>query len=805
MQKSDRATYVKNMNLNPAELNPYDRLSNSFWRWRQLVTTQGSKLSEEQKQKAASNYYDHMLAPTYKELGAEAMPKDLWMKEAFGAALKYDPEGGQYSGALWKGFKLGALRGFADLERLGGTAVDLLGGVVKYNASGSSWDQWMKQHTRPSEGLMDKMHEAALSVPALGYVSRSIHNVANEDQFFADAVPAQGFMENASSMVTEQALLLPLYEGIGSAMKLFGAAAKTVPAVENLTETLNSTAAGRRALPLLFAGVEGAATGAVLTAPGQGWKREAWQSAIGFMAAHTVFGLAGAGLGAIGKGVSRVAGRRTAALGEVLEGAEKEAFDNHIEELKTELQGKHVATPDEQVEAYKKAYASYASASGVPGLKALGEQAIQFAKEHKSKSTLELLKFKQDMLEHDRAKWNPVFNALRVMQKLSGGKDIASMSEEDLGKLRAAHDNFISDSLTDLPHTEGVKGATVAEASQVAKTPVAQKQIQRKVAALKAQDAASGMNKGKPDSFYQQRAEQWYLEQNAKGTAKMAERASELPVKEVKKIASKRVDVENPTIPTKYRSQYEYDKHGRVTGYSLSAAKDYKVYATRAAKESGFGNLKDWFQDLSDEDFVKDLEDWFYPKDLKDGGFFFEHESSDPGKNPNFLAFMYNYVDHMPPELGAELKQRLTDQAKVAMKLGSNVDEDRLTRYYALQMWNHVDDFLGALKHHKGEFNLFRSTQSDLLNPTKYQKQLIEEKMAEERKNFEYMYRKHPDALGSVLAVYDKLAAERYKLMMKKTSKVTDEDVARALKRQDINLELGEMQSKTGDFEHWRF
>lgn len=874
-------------------------------------------LTSDQKAAAASHFYDALLKPAYQALGASPMPKELWLKEAYGAALKYDPEGGQYSGSLWKGFRLGSLRGFSDLERLSSGALDLIGSTIKYNTSGADWYKWQQEHTHTGESMMDKLHTAALDVPVIGWMDRHIQNVANEDQFFVDAVPAQGLMENASSAVMEQALLLPLYRALGA---VGGAAAagvsEVIPQVKNLTAALNATATGRRTLPVLFAGVEGATTGALLTAPGEDWKREAWQSAIGFAVGHSVFSALGSGLGAAWKGVSNVAGRRTAKLGDVLEGAAKDAHETNLNELSLAKDGLRAASKGEEVDAYKKAYAEYASVTGVPGLKAMAEQALSFIRARAGKSTLEILREKQDLLEADRAKWNPVFNVLRVLQSLHKG-ELHTITEDEVKSLMKAHDKFISDSLTSLPETQAVKEAVKASTAQVAKTPAAQSQIQKKAEQLKAADAKTGMNKGKPDTFYTERAQQWYEEQNAKGAAQAAKSSSSLPVKEVEEIHSRREDVEDPilksskprygygsklfelefedpkdkaayilsnkgeskghkgilewyssrfkdspslhgdrvrntikemaqkgnpkdgplVIPshaskeaasaevskassslptraelkagaekTKVRSQYEYGPRGEVTGYSMSAAKDFKIYAQKAAKAEGFGNLKDWFRDLSDADFKKDLEDWFYPHDLKEGGFFFEHEgNSDPGKNPNFLAFMYNYKDHMPKEMAEELKTRLTDQAKVALKLSGKVDEERLVRYYALQMWNHVDDFLGALPQHKGEFNLFRSTQSDLLNPTKYQKELIEEKMAEERKNFQFMYRKHPDVLGHTLEVYDKLAAERYKAMMTETSSVRDPDIKRAEKRQELNRKIGEMQTEGDLFEPWRF
>lgn len=819
LSKDQRAKYVKNTNLHPAELAPYDRLANAFWKWRSMASgPEAAKLSPEQRAAAADHFYDGLLLPTYEALDAQPMSKELWRQQAYASALKYDPEQDvQYSASPWKGAISGLEHGVSTALRIEGIALDMLGSVIKFNTGGASWYDWDKQERKAGKTQAEINHDAAATIPLIGLLSKKSAQLSSAIQFYADATPAKGFMESASSVLAEQAVYMPLYESIGGGLRgIGGVAAESIPQVANLTETLNATAAGRRVLPLVLSGVEGAATGAALTAPGEDPKREAWQSAVGFMAGHTVFGVLGAAFTGVRTGVSRIAGRSTAKLGNVLEGEAKIAFDKKLEELNLGTKGKHMATPEEQVDAYKKVYANYSSAGGVPALKALAQQAVEFLKARSGKSHLDVLKEKQDLLEADRAKWNPVFNVMRVIQNLAGKKSISDMSEDELKSLLTAHDKFIGDALTKLPQTVPVKGIAGAEASKVASTPSGAAQIKRKIASLKAADAKSGMNAGKPDSFYSERATKWYLEQNQKGAEEAAAESIADPAKEVKEVAKKRTDVVNPVpVPgeaaghMKYRSQYEHSPSGRVTGYSMSAARDFKVYASKAAKAAGFGNLKEWFSDLSDGDFIKDLEDWFYPKDLKEGGFFFEHESSDPGKNPNFLAFMYNYVDHMPPEMQQELRTRLTDQAKVALHLSGKVDEERLIRYYALSMWNHVDDFLGALPQHKGEFNLYRSTQSDLLNPTKYQKMLLEEKVAEERKNLQSMYRKKPEILKAVMGQYEALAGERYKTLgsgaKNKIGSVSEQDVQRQSHRQELNTRIGDMQLEDKQFEPWRF
>jgi hypothetical protein len=817
MSKQQRASFVKNPNIPADKLQPYDRLQNSLWRWRQMVEKQGSKLSGDQKQKAAENYYNALIAPTYKEMGMDPMPKELWMQQAFSGALNYDPEAhAVYSNSLWKGFLTGAVKGEASLERLGAIGIDELGHTITSESMGGdqSWENWHNNYQSHGESHFEAIQKAAQEIPVLGYISKAVHNLASNDQFYADAMPAQNYTEAATSGIVEQVVQLPLYEGIGSALKVTGQiAAKAIPAVKNLTKVLDATAAGRRVLPVLLAGVEGATTGAALTAPGEDPIRESWQSALGFMAAHTLFGLAGAGLKGIGKGVSRIAGRETATLGDVLEGDAKEAFNQKLEELQLGIDGKHFATPEEEVETYKKVYKEYASVAGTPGLRAMAHQALDFAHVHGgSMDTQEFQNVKQMLLNQDRARWNPVFNAMAVLQRLSESRDIGFLDEASTMKLLGKHDAFIADALNEVPQSTVAQAVALNQAREVAKTPGGQDVIKKKASQMRAADAKTGMNQNKPDSFYEQRAQKWYEDQNRKGAQRVAKQHAENPAQEVKAANAKRKDVVNPikveneaADHVKVRSEYEYDEKGKVTGYSMRMAKEYKVYAAKAAKAQGFGNLKEWFRDLSNEDFMKDLEEWFYPKDLADGGFYFEHEGRSGESNPNFLAFMYNYADHMPPEMKAELEQRLTDEPKVSQHINGKVEQERVLRYYALQMWNHVDDFLGALPQLKDKTNVWRSSFSDMLNPTKYQRQLLTEKMVEESRNITQMYRRKPDVLKAIEKQYNRLAVARYRLAIQKTAKVSADDVERASHIQELNREIGHDLTATGDREMWRF
>lgn len=774
-----------------------------------MAISQKDTLDEKTRNAAASNYYDKVISPLYNRLGASPMPKELWMQKAFGEALKYDTTNSYHSSVV-KGLISGYAGGMSVLDRIAGTSLNILGNTLHTNLTflknPAAYYDTVRTANQQQQGenFFQKVQENADKVPLYGYIAKHVNELAPNDQFWKDVIPAQGFTEVATSTILEQAMQLPLYAGIGAAVKAVGLAGQVIPAISNLTETLNATAVGRKALPLLFASTEGAVTGAALTAPGEDWKREAWQSAIGFAAGHAVFSVAGS---LLGKAASSVGRRISAKLGDVLEGADKEEWDQNLKELELGANGQHIMSPQEEREAFKKVFSGYTAVVGKQGMLRVFDEALTHIGEEEGQSPEKIADIRGALLKQDRAHWTPVLNVAASIQRLMGDGKFSELTEANKSLLKFYFNKLIDEAGAEMPvHVPQVQQMAAKAAEAVEQTPGGKASIARKAATLKKADAAAGLNQGKPDSFYTERATQWYRQKNVEGAAKAAMENAKEPVQEVKNVAARRKDIEAAGT-LKQRSQYYYDKSGKVVGYSLRLGKEYKVYAQRAAKQEGFGNLRDWFKDLSNEDFVKDLHDWFYPQDLKDGGFFFEHSGRDTGAAPNFLAFMYNYKDHMPKELESELRERLLDQMKVQKYFNPKIPEERQLRYYAIQMHNHVDDFLQALPQHKGEFNLFRSTQSNLLNPTKYQLELHEERIAEERKNLQYMYQKQPEVLKSVLATYDALSAERFKLLKAsaKTKMLSEETLANAMRRQDINYETGEQGSATGQFEPWRF
>jgi len=816
MQKAEKIEALDDTRLNPSLIqNPYDALAFSYNQWAKMGKGQAAKLTPEQKERAASQFYDKRLKPIYDALGSTAMPKELWMKKAYDEALKYELSDSYHSSLVQTAIS-GYSGGMATLDRVAGLTMDMLGSAIKRTSDllmtsdhpqAPAYFNTVRAMTEGERGenFRERIKKDAESIPIYGYVSKHVGDLAPNDQFWHDVVPMQGFTQKATSAVIEQAMQLPLYVGIGKGVQALGYAGGGIPLVTNLTKVLEATPIGRAVLPLLASGVEGAAVGATLTGEGEDWKREAWQSALGFMAFHTTFGVLGLG--------AKAGARQIMKLSDAVKGTPAEkGVAKFGEELELGKDGKHILSPSERRDAFKKVFAQYTAASGLQGMLGMFKEAVAVMKDEEGMSKEAVQAARRIRLEADPAHYNPLYNVTSYLSGLVGEGKISEVPKDKMKLLEFYFSRLVNESAAQAPKVvQTMKEGVEKEAEKVAATPVGQKQIKKKMADLKAADAKQGLNANKDDNFYLKRALEWYKQKNAAAAARAIDETTSKPAEEVKAAARKRVDETNPTFEpgehpafTKVRSSYKYDEKGNVTGYSLSHSRDWKVYATKQAKAKGFEDIGEWLKDLSTEDFVKDLEDWFYPKQLAEHGLFFEHEAGK--QSPNFLAFMYNYKDMMPEEVSEALDYHLQEMDKVEKFLSPSIPYDKQLRYFAVMMHNHVDDFLGAWERfHKKERNIYRSTLSDLLNPTKYQFQLLQERQFTERKNLTSMYSRKPEVQKRVLAIYDKLAEEKLSILAKKRGTVTDRAIEGAEKIKSINKEMGSLLTVTGERVPWEF
>lgn len=242
-----------------------------------------------------------------------------------------------------------------------------------------------------------------------------------------------------------------------------------------------------------------------------------------------------------------------------------------------------------------------------------------------------------------------------------------------------------------------------------------------------------------------------------------------------------------------------------------SVTPSYKVYLEKAAKGAGIPsiNSKDFSEWLSehyngmeDQDFAQHLQDNFYPKSLQQAEIWFERQWTKPigPEFPNFLAFMYNYKDQMPMEMEQELEERLIGTAKFQAAFKGGASTQPILDYYSNAMYNHVDNFLGSGRW-PAETNIFRTSSNNVRNTTKYQKDLLFEKMKQEQKILKDSFGKNPEASKVALKHLVDLQTQRVKAFI--TSYDQDPN-SQATARELNELITGEL-TKSGKYDRWSF
>jgi hypothetical protein len=157
---------------------------------------------------------------------------------------------------------------------------------------------------------------------------------------------------------------------------------------------------------------------------------------------------------------------------------------------------------------------------------------------------------------------------------------------------------------------------------------------------------------------------------------------------------------------------------------------------------------------------------------------------------------MYNYKDQMPKEFQQTLEERLIDSAKSQKNLKTkNLTEPQLM-YYAKSMWNHVDNFLASGRW-PGESNIFRSSNENIWNSTKWQRQLLVERTLQEQKNLKEMFSGDPKGLKLSLLTHGKLARARMAEFDQASIKRNSQDNIKTL-----SYQIDEMQQ---GLEGWNF
>ena len=751
MTKSEKVQTLKDPKLDPTGLiDGFDVLANDSHRWTLIgAEAQRQGFDDKTKEAMASHYFDTMIAPAYQKLGRAPIDKALWMKEAYGEALKYKIED-SYHSSLVNGFINGDGSGTAALTRAAQFFIDVLGYgskltsdvVTKKDFSWYDEYQALMSGQRHTGNFMGGIEERIQKSPMLGVVgkilglpdnhvfgkvSTFLGSTADKLQYQTDIVPNQGVIEKATSFITEQALMTPLYmgaaEGAGLVAKSAGALAP-----KTLTELLNLSPKGQAAVKLLTVGGEGGLVG-ITTRPNDE-RVDAWKDALAWMAMHTMFSVGTFGLG-----------KSSVKLGEILQGKSKEKFERLDNEYRLNSQDMRSQTVEEVQNGAEEKIANTMTAAGVhkPYLDYQQAESMLRKAQEQGLSEKELQKVTDGLIKHDKAYWTDPVAAMKHIRSILGDTNISEIvpgSEEHQELWGKIHDTIAGAATHMNTHVAPLQEAAAASAIEQASATPSGKQVLETLKQKIKQEYESTGHPPLTDEQYTKMAAQTYKE-SAVGQAKMAEaerkpavvQAAEGKAEATKITVAKTKAINEAAGLMRRRETFFKDAKGRNIGYSLSYSKSYNVYALEKGGKSKTltgaafnAYLKKYLTDLSPKNFSEDLNDYWLPKILQEENISFETELTAEGKeNPNLLAFAWNYKDAMPAPLRSELEKRFAEQPKMQQAVKGSLKSHHMD-YFAETMLAHVDEFFRARSLLKDQYKIWRSTASEeYLKPTQFQ------------------------------------------------------------------------------------
>jgi hypothetical protein len=722
LARNEKINAVKDTSLNPFLFeDPFDGLTNSLSHWQQAASSLLGK-SEGEKREAASQYYDNVLAPMYQRMKAPPLSKKIWMIQAYGQALKYDPAQSYHSPFVHgliesiPGVIAPAARAASFISNVLGLPLVSIADSVKnkdYSGLTGFYNLYMNMHNRVAkDGVFKAIEETGEKAPILGALSKYNKGIADYTSFWHDVTPNRTFTEKVTSFVAENALLLPMFMGVSQATELgiglVKAGAEGVPIIGNLTETLGATKSGQIASRLLTYGTEGLTWGTLTRETGD--KQNAWQDALSFAAMGTLFSFKG----------------KSGKLGDILpEGVEKDAFKEREQTHALAIQGFRPANAEEYLQAHRKQMSGNIAAGGITLQHAILQESLdhiaawgEWSNEPEAKAFMKKAEAK------DPAHWKPVFSGLTLIMSYLKSKGLSTEivknpeahEKEFLGLINFLHEQVnqaaeeLNKNVPDMQEAAATKMAGdsakteqgQAEYKQVFEAELAKAQVLYK-------DISDGVKK-------------------AQAVAK--KNAEKIIVKRRMEFIKKAEEAKNETGPTKAEApkaeaplaeaNFDWNK----AASSLAEKRGWKK-STKAndAFWEEFANFHEGSIEGEVKGFAHDMYKYFNP--LKKAGLHFEKGEAQGGDYTNFLGFLYHYREQLPKPVFKKLEELLVESPKMKAILGAKITPDKL-EHFGLAMNNHVDMFMRSTWYRDlGEKNIFRSTQPTLRNKTTWQVDLV--------------------------------------------------------------------------------
>lgn len=827
MAEADKISVLKDTKLNPNLIQDgYDQLAHGYHLWTQVgaKAKTNPNISFSEQQKIASNFYDAVIAPAYGHIfkdsqDARPLSKELWMKQAYEDALNYKIEDA-YTNNWTRSIKNGWNSAMAQVATAADKVTTMLGNtyssaVAQYRKE-SAWrhlSDFARQQTlkgeKPEEVLQttkgfenytpaDRQNDAywihrmqdvdhQLDLDKKydeNIIQRGARWQSEHKEFWADVIPTHGgTLNKATSFVAEQVGQAPIFAAISLGMEPLAAAGK----VTNLTEALTKTPVGSKMLGYLTSGATGLAYGAAVRT--QDDPNEMWRDAVGFAVFHGVFDVAGMGAKKL--------------IDIVPKGSKSMAELQRRQDLYMLAQeGKRLATPVEQYSDHKTEVANNIYATGIAGQRAIFVDALHHIEEMETVHPDKIKETEKLLLERDPARYAPVLSSARFIRSLLGEKKLSDIKpgseEEQFLSSRIAR--LIVDASGEMnARVHGMADTVAEKAAQDITKPSAKHALEYYVNQVKEEAAGTPAGMVTEEQILKA-AQKRFAEDSQKAAALAEKEVNANPVEKATNVG-KREKASKPIPAVKIRSEYTVNKYGEPAA-RYQVVPEFKVQLKQYAKEAKAQGktLTQFFTDMDDSDFAKDLSTHFYPKALQDAGVFFEKQNTREGvQNPNFLAFMYNYLNMMPKEFGQELEQRFIDTLKVQKYMKGKEPTEPQLEYYAKAMYNHVDNFLGSGRF-PAEHNIFRSSNPNMFKTSKWQRQLLVEKTLQEQNNLKEMFSDNPKAKRIALATHAAFA----KLRMNEFERASIKRDSQRLIRSYDEI-IADLQTQTGSYDRWVF
>jgi len=764
MTNAQKLEFLKRPDFDPFKLrNGYDYLNAQMYRWVQIAkNTEAGGYTPEQKTKIAEAAWDRMIGPYYAGEHSNVMTKDEWMKNAYDVGAKYDMDRA-YRGGLYTGGSHGTMSLMEDAIQAGRTFTNIIGGALSSSfwhdvikppeeITDASWQKHLKdEKAHPYQGFWHGVREYAEHFNTVKAINKTLDSASDKVEFLQKLRPNKGYIAAATSFTVEAmpwmaAAALP--GGQEAAIERGGIMGTT-----QLEAWMGDQYAGRLAAGVTHAARDGFIYG-TLTRKEED-KSKNLDDAIDWAVATAALHVGGDALVRVGGKFIPIASDAGAKF--------MSQMKNYGDMISKK---RRLATPSEISEESEAGAAEVISKHGIAGQEALDNHAAEYLTglETSGLSQEAIFVKEKNMLEHGTAKDRAFLDTVNRLREALKDNKLTELSDEQktltLSRMLALRSSAAG------KMTKYV--ATLQEALRQRFVTMPTQQLNKNVMSYLMQDVAKTLPQGASNEQLVEAVKKRWSDLVVEAGTWAEDELEKDPLGEAAK---------SNKMYQKALTEFNYGKAvgvvsrtrritgEGVSGVSYSYAPAWKVYAqSRVGRgdEWNSENIKKWLDGLSEDDFAADLH-YFLPPPVREGNIHFESGKGED--HSNLYAFAWNYKDTMPKEYAERLEEEFLNSPKMERfyQGASKEERPKLARKFALGMWNHVDNFFGSGRFPK-EQNIFRSTyDSDLNNPTRYQKDLFAEREKQELKIIDQVFKKDTPENRNARNILQVLSSERRK------------------------------------------